>query len=1013
MIKFFRTVIKTSLLAVLLLFPLISVCQIAAPTWVNQLGGSGGESVPASVKTDTLNNIYVTGYYSGTVDFDPSAAIYNLTATPGDVDIYVAKYNTYGTLIWAVTFGGDSQDEPSSLTVDQDGSAIISGYYKSANFDADPGTGKVILPSNGGFDAFVIKLNNNGQYVWSKTIGGSGNDFGGRISVDSQGDMISTLRYQSTVNVDGQVFTSKGEYNGLIIKYAPSGNLIWAINLSDEVDCRVGYGDFDNEGNYLVCGTFSGNVNFNPLGGQSLLNANGSAIFLAKYSPEGALIWANPIYGHATDFNYLCINSKNDVFLAGTFAHPLTFNTSVIPTANVSNVYLAKYAAGGDFDDVKVITGNSSSITNYGIVCSADDKIYVSGSFTGTIDFNPSPQQEHVLVYHGQQDFFLSKYDENLNYQLAFGGGSQDCANSVGYSLAIDGNNDVIFTGSFCANVDFSASTCVSKEMTAFGNRDTYLAKYKQYEVANQGIKSFDIPQQLKAPDIDQKQLKITITVPRGTNIRALTPTIINTPGIRVSPASLTTQDFTWPVVYTVSSTCISINYVADVIFSDSVTEKQKTVCNGDTVKLSGDPVGQETASFTWQVLRGTEWVEADGEFYNEDYQSENLTNNTPSNYILNYRRKLATADTTIYDSFYGVTVLPEISDNTITRPVNAIFCGSKDIDEIYGSTPTGGDGLYIYQWQSSSNGTSWTNIANAVSKNYDPPVVYNTIYYRRRINTCGQSLFSNVIRYNIQALPDAPAVQHDTICAGSSATLRVKPSTGITVNWYADETGTNVLYTGDSVNLGAVNKSLIFYAEAVDKSGCASNRVPGRVVMGQPLPAPHAEVGEVKLNSITFKWDTVSHATGYEVSVNGNAFTPVGTNLSHTVSSLSVGQTVNLSVRAIGTLSCQLGNASTTLTATAITSGVNQIYVPNLFSPNGDGNNDVLYVRSAGIKSLTFYVYNQWGEMIFRTASQANGWDGTFKGNTMPAGVYVYYLEATMLDGSKANKKGTVTLIH
>lgn len=86
-------------------------------------------------------------------------------------------------------------------------------------------------------------------------------------------------------------------------------------------------------------------------------------------------------------------------------------------------------------------------------------------------------------------------------------------------------------------------------------------------------------------------------------------------------------------------------------------------------------------------------------------------------------------------------------------------------------------------------------------------------------------------------------------------------------------------------------------------------------------------------------------------------------------------------------------------------------VYVPNIFSPNNDGNNDILYVRGDGIDYITFVIYDRWGEKIFESSSLSLGWDGTFKGSPVNMGVYVYYLDATFLDGSESVLKGNVTV--
>ncbi len=88
-------------------------------------------------------------------------------------------------------------------------------------------------------------------------------------------------------------------------------------------------------------------------------------------------------------------------------------------------------------------------------------------------------------------------------------------------------------------------------------------------------------------------------------------------------------------------------------------------------------------------------------------------------------------------------------------------------------------------------------------------------------------------------------------------------------------------------------------------------------------------------------------------------------------------------------------------------------IYIPNSFTPNGDGKNDVLYVYGNTIKSVNLSVYNQWGERIFNSNSQSKGWDGLGFGKMQPVGVYIYVAQIVLLDGTVLNRKGTVNLIR
>jgi len=88
-------------------------------------------------------------------------------------------------------------------------------------------------------------------------------------------------------------------------------------------------------------------------------------------------------------------------------------------------------------------------------------------------------------------------------------------------------------------------------------------------------------------------------------------------------------------------------------------------------------------------------------------------------------------------------------------------------------------------------------------------------------------------------------------------------------------------------------------------------------------------------------------------------------------------------------------------------------VFVPSIFSPNGDGQNDVLYVRGEGIEFMQFVVFSRWGQKLFESTNQSLGWDGTFKGKNLDPGVYVYYLEITFTNAEKITLHGDVTLIR
>jgi gliding motility-associated-like protein len=193
---------------------------------------------------------------------------------------------------------------------------------------------------------------------------------------------------------------------------------------------------------------------------------------------------------------------------------------------------------------------------------------------------------------------------------------------------------------------------------------------------------------------------------------------------------------------------------------------------------------------------------------------------------------------------------------------------------------------------------------------------------------------------------------------------------------------------------------------------GCVSdNRVRATALILPTLAIPVVIVDSVGSNLLRFRWNAVPGATGYQVSTDGglNWVTPSSgsTGLTHTITGLSVGTTITLRVRALG--GC-LPAESQPVSGTTVTE---MVYIPNAFTPNGDGLNDVLRVYGNFIREMRFAIFNQWGEKIFESRSQNIAWDGTHKGKPQPSGVYMYVCDIILTDGTRIQRKGAINLVR
>jgi gliding motility-associated-like protein len=206
----------------------------------------------------------------------------------------------------------------------------------------------------------------------------------------------------------------------------------------------------------------------------------------------------------------------------------------------------------------------------------------------------------------------------------------------------------------------------------------------------------------------------------------------------------------------------------------------------------------------------------------------------------------------------------------------------------------------------------------------------------------------------------------------------------------------------------GPVNVTLT----ATSAAGCIGS-ITKPVTVQAALAAPVINCVDSSFNQVTFGWTAVAGATGYQVSTNGSSFgnpSSGATGTTHVVTGLTPSTAVVITVRALGGLACQQSAA----TVTCHTSLPQlEVYIPNTFTPNGDGRNDVLRVYNNYLKSMNMKIFNQWGELIFASTDISKGWDGYGKGKMQPVGVYIYIVQVVLQDGTVVNKKGSINLIR
>ncbi len=431
----------------LLLQASLAPAQTAPPfQWVNTISGIS-DDVSECVKVDAFGNIYLSGFFSAPISFG------NTNLAPlATVDAFVAKYDARGVCQWAVRPGGRG------MTLDPAGNVIVtSGYSGNYSF------GSFIATNAGGFDVYVVKYDNTGVLLWSRQYGSTQDERGTRAATDAAGNIYVAGEFASNISFGTNSFINQGAMDLFLLKFNPAGTLLWARQLGgsgNESNARVAV---DSAGNALMTGAFQGNA----LIGTNLLTSLGASdIFVAKYDPNGSVLWARQAGGPGDDLgNELTTDPAGNVFVTGEFVGVATFGTTNLSGLGGADAFVAKYDPAGTLVHVWHI-GTSGEDRGRGVGLDAAGNIYLHGDFTGVLNVGPLS----VANDSGSRDVFVLKMDgagSPLWLKRAGSPGTDTSGN-----LAVASNGDVFLSGSSSNTISFD-----NLSFTNAGANDVYFTK--------------------------------------------------------------------------------------------------------------------------------------------------------------------------------------------------------------------------------------------------------------------------------------------------------------------------------------------------------------------------------------------------------------------------------------------------------------------------------------------------------------------------------------------------------
>ena len=386
--------------------------------WAVQLGGSVDEgAICKAISLDQDGNVIVVGEFTGTADFDPSAATANLTSFSNDV--FVCKLTNAGAYVWAKQIGGSAAPFVFDVAVDSDGNIYTAGYFQSTT-DFDPSAATFEMTAVNG-DCFLSKLDSDGNFVWAFKVGSTTGDGGYGVYIDDMDHVFLTGTFGNTADFDpsGDTYnlTSTGESDVFLMKLDVDATLIWAISFGGTLSDYAANLTVDIDDNIYVTGYFEGTADFDPGVGVSNGTSNGALdVYLSKFSADGTFLWSRQMGGLENDLGLsVTTDSEGIVYLGGTFRGSVDFDPSAATVSHTSNgnydMFIEKFDSDGDFISVQLFGGNLADNLK-AIRVDGDANIYATGEFNNEVDFDPSAGTV-MLTSTGQQDAFILKLKQN------------------------------------------------------------------------------------------------------------------------------------------------------------------------------------------------------------------------------------------------------------------------------------------------------------------------------------------------------------------------------------------------------------------------------------------------------------------------------------------------------------------------------------------------------------------------------------------------------------------------
>ncbi len=976
--------------------------------------------------------------YSGSSVFNPgyptTEGAYDPEFNGGTVDIAISKFDTSGTfLVYSTYIGGNGNELAHSIIVNEQDELYLFGTSGSSNypvsidaFDQSFSGGTSINFSGFGFnhddgtDIIISKLNYLGTELLASTfVGGTQNDgvntadatrynyadeLRGEIELDANGNvLVSTCTNSNEIDHNFPISENAvqpsfngGNQDGVLFSMNTNlDQMLWCTYFGgsgDDVTLSVATND---NGDLIIAGgtnsldlpVSSGALFSSFQGGETdawaaVLNADASEVLACTY-------WGTETYDQA----FMCeLDGQGNIHLLGQTLAGDDFIINADYSVTNAGQFISKLSP--ELDDVIWSTAFGSGdgdpdISPTAFLVDLCDRIYLSGWGGPTGPGNLSTTGLPITSDAFQEttdggDFYLMAIADdgsNLDYATYYGG-NQSNEHVDGGTSRFDRKGKVY--QAVCAgcqgNSDFPISPNNAHSPTN-GSGGCNLGVFKMdFELpivlSDFSLPSVCLPDSAHFINTSVGGIDFFWDFGDGSSSNEEEPShLYSAPGLY--EVQLIISD---PLTCNLADTLVQEVFIFD---SSDVLLEDKLACPGDTVQLGFPALPVAGLNYSWSP-------------------TSSLSNpNTPDpTAILNGSTQFTL---TVENEACSSTVQQyvEIEDLPLSIIPDTIICDGSSLTL---SSSTNGE-ADSYAWSLTDD---FSSIISTDSILEVTPLFSDTYYLAveklcRKEGQVTVSLFSDFISLS----------PNQFVCAHDLVALSVSNSSSefdLQVDWSPDSpilTG-----QGSSEISMSTDEDVWMSAQVLGSNGCTltdsilvevsplsfiepeASATPSSIPQGD-----ESQLQVVPLGNYQYMW---TPSTGLNAPDSPSPIASPSSTTTYTVSLTDENSNGSCS-----------RNDTVTVKVFEFLCGFPTTFVPNAFSPNSDGNNDILYVRGNYISSFDLKIYDRWGEMVFGSTELDRGWDGTFRGKELEPAVYVYHLDVTCLDGERNLEKGNITLIR